>query len=82
MQRCCCKGPSSSYSEIENPYFTGRATVPESTRISQPSDTFFVVPHPDDSTTGVLETTQLVSPSEQEVSSGFQKLPMIAHTTA
>ena len=61
VQRCCCKGPSSSYNEIENPYFTGRATVPESTRISQPSDTIFVVPHPDDSTTGVLESTQLVS---------------------
>ena len=50
MHRCCCKQQSTSYVEIENPHFTGHATVPESTRISQPSDTFFVVAHPDDST--------------------------------
>ena len=59
---CIINGESSSsYVDIENPYFTGRATVPESTRISQPSNTFFAISHPDDSwTTGELENTHLV----------------------
>ena len=61
VQRCCYKGQRSSYVEIESPYFTEHATVPQSTRISQPSNTFFSVPHPDDSTTGALESTLLVS---------------------
>ena len=60
VQRCCHKQQSSSYGEIENPYFTGHATTPESTRISQPSSTFFVVPHPNEST-GELENSHLVS---------------------
>ena len=48
--KCCFKLRNSSYVEIENPDITRprHATVPESTRISQPSSTFFVVPHPDD----------------------------------
>ena len=63
VQRCCCNHSnqqSSSYGEVENPYFTGHATTPESTRISQPSSTFFVVPHPNEST-GELESSHLVS---------------------
>ncbi len=63
IQRFCCRGQSSSlYVEVDNPHFIERATVPQSTRISQPSNTFFSVPHPDKSTsTGVLENSRLVS---------------------
>ena len=60
VQKCCCKQQSSNYGEIENPYFTGHATTPESTRISQPSSTFFVVPHPNECTEE-LESSHLVS---------------------
>ena len=59
LRKCCHKRSKSSYEDFENPYFTGRATVPESTRISQPSHTFFVVPHPDASVT--CETSHLIS---------------------
>ena len=56
MQRCCCcRGQSSSYIEIDDPHFLEHVTVPQSTRISQPSSTFFSVPHPDNSTSSVLE---------------------------
>lgn len=61
MQRCCCKRQSSSYVEVDDPHFMEHPTVPQSTRISQPSSTFFNVPHPDESTTGVLENSRLVS---------------------
>ena len=60
---CCCCKQESNYSEIENPYFTGHATTPESTRISQPSDTFFIVPHPNDSASE-LESSHLVSKND------------------
>ena len=59
LKKCCHRQMSSSYEDFENPYFTGRASAPEASRISQPSHTFFIVPHPDESTTG--ETSQLVS---------------------
>ena len=60
----CCKRSSTSYEDIGNPDITTarRATVPPSTRISQPSDTFFVVPHPDDPlTTYTGESSHLFS---------------------
>ena len=53
MWRTCCNrissSNSSSYEVVGNPNvtFARRATVPESTRISQPSYTYFIVPHPD-----------------------------------
>ena len=48
--KCCFKLKNSSYIGIENPDITRprHATVPESTRISQPSSTFFIASHPDD----------------------------------
>ena len=49
MQRCCCKRQRGIYIEVDNPNFMERATIPQSTRISQPSSTFFIVPHPDES---------------------------------
>ena len=59
--KCCCnESRSRSYEDVGN-LVTRRATNPESTRISQPSHTFFIVPHPSYST---YERSHLVSNTE------------------
>ena len=45
----CCKRRMSAH-QVEVPSITRHTTAPRSDRVSQPSDTFFVVPHPDDFT--------------------------------
>jgi hypothetical protein len=45
-----CFKPKMSSRQPEVPTFTKPATAPRSDRISEPSDTFFIVPHPDELT--------------------------------
>ena len=54
--RMCFK-PYMSSRQIDVPNFTKVATAPRSDRVSQPSDTFFIVPHPDELT----EASPLIS---------------------
>ena len=54
--RMCFK-PRMSSRQMDVPTFTKLTTAPRSDRVSQPSDTFFVVPHPDELT----EASPLIS---------------------
>ena len=57
VQICCCEQSTRRIENVRSP-ITQQATCPESTRVSQPSHTFFIVPHPDkfDSETSYLVT--------------------------
>lgn len=52
-----CFKPRMSSRQMDVPTFTKLTTAPRSDRISQPSDTFFIVPHPDELT----EASPLIS---------------------
>ena len=69
-KRIChaCFKPRVSSRQKEIPNLTKLATAPNSDRVSQPSDTFFVVPHPD----AVTETSPLISDTGYGSSATFQ----------
>ena len=67
ISRVCFK-PRVSSRQTEVPNLTKLATAPGSDRVSQPSDTFFVVPHPD----ALTETSPLISDTGYGSSATFQ----------
>lgn len=69
INRCnCCKHGTRSVWLAETHSITKHATAPRSDRISQPSDTFFIVPHPDQPT----EKTCLISDTGYDSNNTFQ----------
>ena len=63
----CCKMKVST-KQVEAPSATKLATAPNSDRVSQPSDTFFIIPHPD----ALTETSPLISDTGYGSSTTFQ----------
>ena len=63
-----CFKPRVSSRQTEVPNLTKLATAPNSDRVSQPSDTFFIVPHPD----VLTETSPLISDTGYGSSATFQ----------
>ena len=69
VDKCnCYKRKPSSTRQVEVQSVTKHATAPRSDRTSQPSDTYFVIPHPDELT----EKTPLISDTGYDSNNTFQ----------